>query len=213
MVHFISGIDTDAGKSIATGWLAQRYAAQGCRVITQKLVQTGNVGASEDIARHRAMMGVGMLPEDEEGLTAPEIFTYPCSPHLAARLDGRPLDVGKITRATEVLAARYDEVLLEGAGGLLVPLTEDLLTLNYVQAQGYPLTFVTGGVLGSISQTLLAFEVLAARPITVERILYNRFPGRKDLTIDNESCAYLRRAAEEMFPAAQWLELPIQEGL
>ncbi len=213
MVHFISGIDTDAGKSVATGWLARHYAEQGRRVITQKLVQTGNVGASEDIARHRAMMGCGGLPEDEEGLTAPEIFSYPCSPHLAARLDGRPLNLEKITQATAMLAERYDEVLLEGAGGLLVPLTEALLTLDYVQAQGYPLTFVTGGVLGSISQTLLAFEVLATRGVTVEHILYNRFPGRRDTIIDNESHDYLRRAAQRLFPAATWTELPILENL
>ncbi len=213
MVHFISGIDTDAGKSVATGWLARWYAAQGRRVVTQKLVQTGNVGTSEDIAVHRAMMGCGRLPEDEAGLTAPEIYAYPCSPHLAARMEGRAVDVDAITRATQALAARYDEVLLEGAGGLLVPLSEELLTLDYVQAQGYPICFVTGGALGSISQTLLAFEVLAKRGVAVERVLYNRYPGRNDQIIDAESHDYLRRKAGCLFPSAQWHELPIQEGL
>ncbi len=213
MIHFISGVDTDAGKSIATGWLAHRLQAQGCRVITQKLVQTGNIGASEDIARHRAMMGGVHFPEDDEGLTAPEIYSYPCSPHLAAQLDNRPIDMAKITAATRTLDERYDEVLLEGAGGLMVPLSETLLTLDYVQAQGYPVIFVTGGILGSISHTLLAFEALAARGITVEKILYNRYPGRNDLTIDNASQTYLKAAAQRLFPSAQWEELPILEDL
>ena len=209
MITFVSGVDTDAGKSIATGWFARRLLNEGRRVVTQKLVQTGNVGASEDIARHRAMMGCGPLPEDAEGLTAPEIYSYPCSPHLAARLDGRPVDIQKLLAAAATLEARYDEVLLEGAGGLMVPLTEDLLTIDFVAAQGWPVLFVTGGVLGSISHTLLAFEAMRARGLTVTRILYNRWPGRADRIIDDESCAYLRRAAARFFPQAIWEELPI----
>ena len=94
MIHFVSGVDTDAGKSIATGWLARTWLDAGRRVATLKLAQTGNVGSSEDIARHRAMMGVGPLPEDAEGLTAPYIFPHPCSPDLAARLAGAEIGPG-----------------------------------------------------------------------------------------------------------------------
>jgi dethiobiotin synthetase len=211
MVTVISGVDTDAGKSIATGWWAKQLLTAGKRVITQKLVQTGNTDLSEDILRHREMMGIDLLPEDHERLTMPEIYTYPCSPHLAARIDGRPLDINKITAATQTLAERYDEVLLEGAGGLMVPLSDDLLTIDYIQQMGYPMIFVTGGVLGSISHTLLAFEALIQRNITVTHIIYNRYPGRKDLTIDNESCDFLRRRAARHFPNATWLELPIMD--
>lgn len=209
MVTVISGVDTDAGKSIATGWWAKQRLASGRRVITQKLVQTGNTNLSEDILRHREMMGIDLLPEDEDRLTMPEIYTYPCSPHLAARIDGRPLDINKITAATKILNERYDEVLLEGAGGLMVPLTEDLLTIDYIQQMNYPMIFVTGGVLGSISHTLLAFEAIKRRDINVTHIIYNRFPGRHDLTIDNESNDYLRRIASALFPTTDWLELPI----
>ncbi|MBR6802693.1 MAG: ATP-dependent dethiobiotin synthetase BioD [Kiritimatiellae bacterium] len=211
MVTVISGVDTDAGKSIATGWWARRLMASGKRVITQKLVQTGNRELSEDVLRHRAMMGIPLLPEDEARLTMPEIYSYPCSPHLAARLDRRPLDLQKITEATAILDSRYDEVLLEGAGGLMVPLTDSLLTIDYIQANGYPMIFVTGGVLGSISHTLLAFEALERRPIRLTHIIYNRYPGRNDRLIDDESCAYLQREAAQRFPEAEWLELPILE--
>lgn len=209
MVTVISGVDTDAGKSIATGWWAKQLMAAGKRVITQKLVQTGNTELSEDILRHREMMGIPLLPEDETRLTMPEIYSYPCSPHLAAKIDQRPLDLDKITAATAELNARYDEVLLECAGGLMVPLTEDLLTIDYLQAQGHPIIFVTGGVLGSISHTLLAFEALKHRHLRLSHIIYNRFPGRKDLIIDNESCDFLRRKAAQLFPEAEWLELPM----
>ena len=78
-IYFVSGIDTNIGKSYATGWLAARWNEQGIKTITQKLIQTGNEGISEDIELHRRIMGCGLLPEDIEGLTMPEIYSYPCS--------------------------------------------------------------------------------------------------------------------------------------
>ena len=82
-IYFISGIDTDAGKSYATGYLARCLNENGVKTITQKFIQTGNTGRSEDIELHRKIMGTGLTEEDREGLTMPEIFSYPASPLLA----------------------------------------------------------------------------------------------------------------------------------
>ena len=119
-VYFISGIDTDIGKSVAVGMMARDLHRRGVRVITMKLVQTGNDGFSEDLDKHRAMMGVPPFPEDKAGLTAPQIFRFPASPHLAALLEKRELDLDAIRRAVTEVSKRYDVVLLEGAGGLAV---------------------------------------------------------------------------------------------
>lgn len=213
MIRFVSGIDTDAGKSVATGWLARRALAAGRRAATMKLAQTGNVGASEDIARHRAMMGVGPLPEDAEGLTAPYIFPHPCSPHLAARLAGAEIDPARLEACARALGERYDEVFVEGAGGLMVPLRPGLLTVDFAVAWGWPFTFVLHGALGSVNHALLSLEALAARGATVAQFVYNAWPGRRDPVIDADSRAFLKRVAEGMFPGAEWLELPILEGL
>lgn len=159
-IYFISGIDTDAGKSYCTAWYAKQLSLNGQRIITQKFIQTGNTGHSEDIDLHRRIMGTGYLPEDKEGLTMPEIFSYPCSPHLAAHIDNRPIDFNKIERSTQELARRYDTVFIEGAGGLMVPLTEEYLTIDYIAEKKYPLIFVTSGKLGSINHTLLSLEPL-----------------------------------------------------
>lgn len=83
---FISGIDTDAGKTYATGWLAKNYMDKGLSVATQKFIQTGNKEFSEDIEAHRKIMGIEMLPEDIDHTTAPIIFNYPASAQLAARI-------------------------------------------------------------------------------------------------------------------------------
>src|SRR5690606_29349443 len=125
-------------RPISTGFLARSWNEQGIRTITQKLIQTGNVDVSEDIEQHRMIMGCGLLPEDHDKLTMPEIFSYPASPHLASELDQRSIDFEKIQQAATILAERYDRVLLEGAGGLMVPLTRGMLTIDYIAAHDYP---------------------------------------------------------------------------
>lgn len=207
-VFFVSGIDTNAGKSYATGWIASRWSRQGIRTITQKLVQTGNTALSEDIELHRRIMGTGMLAEDLQGLTMPEIYTYPCSPHLAAEIDGRPLDLDKIEAATNTLAAKYDAVLLEGAGGLMVPLTRELLTIDYIAQKGYPLIFVTSGRLGSISHTLLGLEAVKRRGIDLKILAFNMFPKEDDMTISNDTREYLKNYLSKEFPDAEYIEIP-----
>ncbi|MDW7451219.1 dethiobiotin synthase, partial [Klebsiella pneumoniae] len=99
----------------------------------------------EDIQKHREIMGQGWFQEDHDKLTMPEIFSYPASPHLATRLDNREIDFQKIENATQTLAERFEIVLLEGAGGLMVPLTTSLLTIDYVAQHQFPVILVTSG--------------------------------------------------------------------
>lgn len=208
-IYFVSGIDTDAGKSYATGWMARELNNQGRRTITQKFIQTGNApGYSEDIELHRRLMGIPYTEEDLAGLTKPEIFSYPCSPHLAARIDGRPIDFGKIERATEELARRYDTVLLEGAGGLMVPLTEELLTIDYVAQKGYPLIFVTSGKLGSINHTLLSLEAIKHRGMKLDTVMYNLYPTVEDKTIQDDTQQFIRAYLAKHFADTEFMLVP-----
>ena len=85
---------------------------QGFSVATMKFIQTGNNGFSEDILAHRRIMGISPLPEDRDLTTSPVIFTYPASAQLAARIDGRDIDVASIDRSVETLSGRYDIVLV-----------------------------------------------------------------------------------------------------
>ena len=153
-------------------------------------------------------MGTGYLPEDKEGLTMPEIFSYPCSPHLAAHIDNRPIDFGKIERATRELARRYDIVLVEGAGGLMVPLTEEYLTIDYIAEKNYPLIFVTSGKLGSINHTLLSLEAVKHRGITLDTVLYNLYPTVEDTTIQNDTMQYIRDYLARHFPETKFEVVP-----
>lgn len=207
-VYFVSGIDTNIGKSYATGYLAKQWNNAGIRTITQKFIQTGNTELSEDIELHRRLMGTGLLDEDLNGLTMPEIFTYPCSPHLAAEIDHRPIDFDKMEQATAVLSERYDRVLLEGAGGLMVPLTRELLTIDYIAARHYPLILVTSGRLGSINHTLLSLEAIERRHIPLYAVAYNLYPKGEDALIQADTRTYIKHYLEQHFPTTAFVEVP-----
>lgn len=208
-VYFVSGMDTGIGKSYATGFLAREWNKQGIRTITQKFIQTGNTELSEDIELHRRIMGCGLLPEDQERLTMPEIFTYPCSPHLAAEIDKRAIDFQKIEKATQKLSERYDAVLLEGAGGLMVPLTRNYLTIDYIAEQNLPLIFVASGRLGSINHILLSLEAIERRNITLHTFAYNLFEDRDgDDLIRQDTRNYIENYVHKHFPEAQFVEIP-----
>jgi dethiobiotin synthetase len=183
----ISGIDTDIGKTWATGLLAKALLEQRgpAKVITQKMVQTGCQGVAEDILKHRQLMGLPLQPEDVDGSCCPYVFDYPASPHLAAALEQRQIDPEMISAATRKLQQRYELVLLEGAGGLLVPLTAELLLADYLQAHHYPLVLVTSARLGSINHTLLTLEACRHRSIDVVAVLYNRYPHSNDLIAED----------------------------
>ena len=206
MRYFVTGIGTDVGKSWATGWLARRWMAEGKSVITQKFIQTGNIGRSEDIEAHRHIMGIDMTKEDKEMLTAPEIFSYPCSPDLAARIDGREIDFDRIEEAADILESRYDILLIEGAGGIMVPLKGEYLTIDYIRDKKLPAIVVTNGQLGSISHTLLTLEAIRHEGINLAEVVYNPYFDKDD-TICADTKEYLRGYLKQKFPETVFTEM------
>ena len=221
-VLFISGIDTDIGKTYATGLLAKALMHQGVNVITQKLVQTGvainldsgEIGIADDIIIHRQLMNLPLQPCDLNFTTCPYRYEKPASPHLSAKLAGQTLNPELITKATQQLQQSYDVVLLEGAGGLLVPITEQLLILDYIAAQGYPIILVTSGRLGSINHTLLSLEAIKARGLSVHSIIYNHIhddAAQTDVEIANSTIDFLQNYLAQHYPIVHWLALSVQE--
>ncbi len=208
--YFISGIDTDAGKTYVTGYIARYLREQGQKVITQKFIQTGCRDFSEDIEVHRRIMGTGPLPEDIDHTTAPVIFNYPASAQLAARLDGREIDLSLIDRATERLLSLYDTVLIEGAGGLAVPITDDFLTIDYIATRHLPVILVTNGILGSISHTVLSLEAIATRGIPLAAVVYNTHFDT-DAVIAEDTRGFIARYVERHFPDARFGIVPSLE--
>ncbi len=206
-IIFISGIGTNVGKSYATGWLANQFAGQGISVITQKMIQTGNKDISEDITVHRKIMKMDYTDFDRNHVTAPVILSYPASPHLAAAIDNKTINLKAIDDATALLSSRYDTVLVEGAGGLMVPITEQYLTIDYIADKNYPVALVTNGMLGSINHTILSFEALKARGISLPYVIYNPFFD-EDSVISSDNKTFMKRYFSQYSPSTTFLTMP-----
>jgi dethiobiotin synthetase len=204
-VIFITGIGTDIGKSYVTGYLAKQYLNQGYSVITQKFIQTGNNGISEDILIHRKIMGIELLPEDIDGTTCPIVLSYPASPHLAAQIDNIDIDLDKIQQATATLRKKYDVTLIEGAGGIMTPISQGYTILNYLKVQKLPVIVVTTPQLGSINHTLLTLEMCRYANIRVVGLVYNKFNVEDDLICD-DTLRYIKNYLARRFSNVQIYE-------
>lgn len=193
--YCICGIDTGIGKSVAVGLMARYLLSKGERAITQKIVQTGCEGRAEDILVHRKLMEVGWLEVDEQKLTCPYCFSFPASPHLAAQIEGKTINPEIIASAQERLQDRYDWVLLEGAGGLLVPLTEDMTIIDFLETRNMPIILVTSSRLGSINHTLMSLEIIRSRNLQLAGLVYNTFETSPP-EIVKDSCKVFSKALQ-----------------
>lgn len=208
MIYFVSGIDTDTGKSVVTGLIARSLRARGINAITQKFIQTGCVGISEDILKHREIMGIPPQEVDKDGTTCPYVMTYPSSPHLAAEIDKVNIDLRRIEECSKKLESLYDVVLLEGAGGLYVPVTRSYFTIDYIREHRYPLILVASSKLGSINHALMSLEVCRRQGVRVAYFVYNRFPNDSEW-ITNDSITIFRQYLGEHFPETRLLDVPV----
>ena len=172
MTIFVTGIDTEVGKTWITGQLLGILRRQAINAISMKLVQTGQErapgasGVSQDLREHRRLADMDLLPEDLAGLACPWIFREPASPHWAAQLEGQCLKEEDLKKTASSLEELFPWVLCEGAGGILVPLAPGLSTLDFVARRGWPILVVTTPRLGSINHTLLTIEAVKSRGLT-----------------------------------------------
>lgn len=197
--YFISGVDTDCGKTYVTGCLASYLRHRGVSVITQKPVQTGCETVADDLVEHRKAMGVGIQLEDKERRTCSYLFRKHASPHLAARLEGVTIDTNKIAADTEYLLSKYDVVLVEGVGGLMVPLNDDCLNIEYVAKQNLPLVLVTSSKLGGINHALLSIEACRSRNINLHVLVFNRMPNDDQIMAD-DAYEVIKKFALKLYP-------------
>ncbi len=207
MKWFISGIDTDSGKSIVTGLLAQYLLSKKQSVITQKWVQTGCTGIAEDILTHRKICNKPLYQEDINGLTCSYVFKHPASPHLSAQMEQSTIDTNQFKQDTQALEKIYDFVLMEGAGGLMVPLNAHYTSFDYVKEENYNVILVSSSKLGSINHTLLSLELLQKHNIKLSALIYNQFPNN-DPFITQDTETTLQHFLKQYFPNSCFISLP-----
>ena len=170
---FITGTDTDVGKTWITSALASALRGRGRSVGVWKPVQSGcMLGDTEaDSYVLRRVSGV----DDAESAICPLSFEAPLTPMLAARLEGKSIDFDDLVAAGRPLFEKYEPVFVEGAGGLAVPLTERHLVVDLAAHLQLPLLVVARPGLGTINHCLLTVDYARRHGLTVAGIIFNGY--------------------------------------
>lgn len=175
--YFITGTDTDVGKTIVTAGLLRWLRRQGVNAASMKPAQTGAIlcdglWVAPDLAFHHA--AANFRPSAESlAIMAPYCYEPACSPHLAGRMAGRYPDLERIAENAERLQADYDLILVEGAGGIFAPLTETETIRDLMVRLALPVILVAHRGLGTINHTLLSIEALRGAGLAIAGIVFN----------------------------------------
>jgi dethiobiotin synthetase len=185
---FITGTDTGVGKTYVACRLIAALRDRGIRVGAYKPVVSGCVAGPvgpvwEDPARLQAALG-GDVPIERIG---PQRFQASLAPPVAARLEGREVDAVLLRSGIDWWRGRADAVVVEGAGGLLSPVTETESVADLAVSFAFPLVVVARVSLGTINHTLLTLEAARSRGLVVAGIVLNHstLPGSDDRSVES----------------------------
>jgi dethiobiotin synthetase len=173
---FVTGTDTEVGKTVLAAAICAAAAARGIRVAAFKPVVTGLDEPVADWPRDHDLLAsvanTGQAPED----VSPYRYGPAVSPHLAARMAGERVDPGRILAAAGEQAQRADVLVCEGVGGLLVPLADDYLVRDLAGELSLPVVIAARPGLGTISHSLLTIEAARAVALRVQAVVLTPWP-------------------------------------
>jgi len=175
-VFFITGTDTGIGKTFITGGIARSLQEKGIDVGVMKPVESGcpvkdKVLYPQDAMYLKEICGI----EDELDIINPYRFRIPAAPSIAAETEGRCVELKTIRNCLTELLNLHDQVLVEGVGGLMVPLNSKKTVADLVKLLDIPMIIIAGCELGTINHTLLTIECAHHYDINLAGIIFNRF--------------------------------------
>ncbi len=177
---FITATGTDVGKTFVVASLIRLLRQMGRTVDAVKPIVSGydaTLAAASDPGVLIGALGLPFSPEAVDRVS-PWRFRAAVAPDLAARREGRSIDVDAVVAYCQgAIERRRDILLIEGVGGIMVPLDEHRTILDVMMALGVPLILVTGSYRGTISHTLTALDSLFRRDLNVLATIVNETPG------------------------------------
>ncbi len=175
---FITGTDTGVGKTYVATGIAKALRSAGVDVGVMKPAETGCGLRLGKLIPHDATALVRAAEvRDSLSLVNPCRFRAPVAPSVASAIERKPIDPEKILKAFKTLSQRHEFMIVEGAGGIMVPLAEGYLFLDLAEAMGLPMVIVARPGLGTINHTLLTIEALRNRGIAIAGFVINDGQG------------------------------------
>ena len=174
---FVTGTGTGVGKTVAAAGFASGLAARGVNVGVMKPIETGVDDQPEDAVLLREAAQV----DDAIELICPQQFRAPAAPFVAADAEGATVDLAKIIQAWQELSRRHDFVIVEGAGGIAVPIHASYTMASLARDLHLPVLIVAGAGLGEINHAVLTASYCKLSGLRVIGIVINRYPSQPDL--------------------------------
>lgn len=178
---FVTATDTGVGKTIVTAALARALRLRGVNVGVMKPVTSGCPERNGELISEDAELLAWAAGVECDSDVAPYLLHEPIAPVEAAKLAGVKIDFGRIAECYGRLSQKYDLVLVEGAGGLMVPLNGGLLIADLINHLKLPLLVVARPDLGTINHTVLTCFAAGQMEIDVKGVIVNRFPANPGL--------------------------------
>jgi len=175
---FITGTDTDAGKTVVSAGILRLLKQNGVDAVPVKPVQTGGYPSDEGLLApdlEFSLAAADIEPDhDEKKLMAPYVYDPACSPHLAGRMAQAYPEISKIDDCIQKLLQKHKAVVVEGAGGIMVPLNETETMLDLMKSLKYPVVLVSRLGLGTINHTLMSVQTLRSAGIELVGVVFSR---------------------------------------
>ena len=212
---FITGTDTEIGKTYVTALIAKTLHRAGRRVGVYKPAasdcrkEDGRLVADDAVAIWEAAGRPASLDE-----VCPQVFAAPMAPHLAARAEGRELDADLLRRGIDFWLDRSDIVLVEGAGGLMSPMSDDEYVADLACDLGFPLIVVSANRLGTINQTMQTLITAATfrDGLDVAGIVLNHpVPPADDVSLSSNRTEISSRAMAPVLAEVRWQQTEFAE--
>jgi dethiobiotin synthetase len=195
---FVTGSGTEIGKTFVTAALIHALRRRGRHVAALKPVASGfnpAQAAASDPGVLLAALGEMPTPAAFD-LIAPWRFHAPLSPDMAARHEGRVIDFAALVgHSRQSITTVTGTLLIEGVGGVMVPLDDDHTVLDWIEALDIPAIVVSGSYLGAISHALTALDVLQSRGVAVAALVVNETP-QSSVALDETAATIARFAGD-----------------
>ncbi len=192
---FITGTDTDVGKTVVTSLLLSYFHSAGVDAQPYKPIQSGAIYEKGKLQAPDVQMYKRVLPTISPRKACTYLLEKASSPHLAAKEEVRAIDLDVIRRNVEQLQSVHDLVLVEGAGGLMVPIQDEYCMIDLMKDLALPVILVGRSGLGTINHTVLTVMALKAADIPIEGIILNRL-HIEDETIEKDNVEMIERLTD-----------------